>query len=64
MTKLERARIAFAAHEAAVAMHRDAADKNAARAAQARLNGMRAKVAKLAAEQRALNALRAWQKTA
>jgi len=53
---------AIAAHHAAVAMHRDNGDAKAARAAQARLNGVRAKVAKMTAEARRLADLRAWMR--
>jgi hypothetical protein len=60
MTALDRASVALAAHEAAVAMHRDAGDTKALRSAQARVNGLRYRVAKLAAEARRLAEKRAW----
>ena len=64
MTALDRARLALAAHEAVLSMHRDSGDKIAARAAQARVNGLRTKVAKLAAEARRLAELNAWRAAA
>jgi hypothetical protein len=60
MTILDRARLSLAAQEAALSMHRDNGDKIAARSAQARVNGLRTKVAKLAVEARALAEKRAW----
>lgn len=45
---LAKARTVLAAHEAVVAMHRDNGDLNAARSAQARVNGLRTAVGKAA----------------
>lgn len=60
MTPLDRARSALSAHEALLSMQREAGETLAARATQARVNGLRLKVAKLTAEARRHAEVMAW----
>ena len=64
MTSQDRARLTLAAHEAALAMHRDNGNAKATRAAQARVNGLRTKLAGIVNRDAALAEKLAWVRAA